>query len=670
MPLSRLAPRRWTRTLKFKIVLLTVLTGVLAALGTAAVVLHSTQASITQVVLASAREDRERSASLLGSKVAVLTDTLRAVAAYMPATAWDDTAALGRYLLDKPALGALFDAVFVVDPRGQTLARVEAGRLTDILPNVADREYFQRAMAFDQPVISEALIGRVRRVPSVVIAVPVLDASGRHLGLLAGSLRLQSGPLFDELRASVHDPDQHDMVIDRRGRIVAHENPARLLQPATDEAGLAAPVGEWLASGSPIDTVGSATLRGAHLVSMAGIPLTDWVHVRVTTTARALAPVAQARRAAWPAAAGAGLAAALIAGATAFLLIRPIARLRRRAEQLLAGVEAAWPPDDGSEVGRLAEAFRHVVEQRDRQQAQVRSLLEQIEAVLDHAEVGIALTRSGRFELVSRQFCTLLGFGKEAVVGQPTRLIYPSDEAFAALAAQAGPALSGPGLLDTEVELVRAGGERFWARLRGRAVVPGDAGQGTIWTIEDISVARGHLERLAHTARHDALTGLLNRAAFEQLLDAATADAAHEPFCALFIDLDRFKQVNDTGGHAAGDALLRDVARLLAAQVRSSDTVARLGGDEFAVLLRRCDLAQARLIADKLCDAVRAYALDWEGRTHGVGASVGLVVVDASFRDAAGVLRAADVACYRAKHRGRSRVEVFDPADAEATASG
>jgi diguanylate cyclase (GGDEF)-like protein len=192
--------------------------------------------------------------------------------------------------------------------------------------------------------------------------------------------------------------------------------------------------------------------------------------------------------------------------------------------------------------------------------------------------------------------------------------------------------------------------------MRGRAVARGDRSQGTIWTIEDITEQHEQRERLSWASSHDSLTGLANRAAFEVLLERASARAVSEPFCALFIDLDRFKQVNDTGGHAAGDALLRDVAHLLAAQVRKSDTVARMGGDEFAVLLDQCPVSHAQAIAEKMRSAVIAYELSWEGRTHSVGASIGLVPVDAELATATEVLRAADAACYAAKRQGRNRV--------------
>jgi diguanylate cyclase (GGDEF)-like protein len=144
----------------------------------------------------------------------------------------------------------------------------------------------------------------------------------------------------------------------------------------------------------------------------------------------------------------------------------------------------------------------------------------------------------------------------------------------------------------------------------------------------------------------------------QAVLDNANARAAEQPCCALFIDLDRFKQVNDTGGHAAGDALLRDIARELASRLRKADTVARLGGDEFAVLLPQCPIPQAQAIADKLRIAIETYQLEWEGQAHGVGASIGLVAVNGTHASAAQVLRAADAACYEAKRQGRNRVAI------------
>lgn len=649
---------RWATTLKFKIVTMAVVTGVLSAAGTATLVLLTMQRHMTEVLLESARDDRERTAALLSGKVTTLQDVLRAVAAHVPAEGWGDGEAMARFLISKPALGAMFDAVFVAAPDGRMLARVEKGSVGHERPNIADREYFQRAIQSDQPVISRPLKARVLKTPVVILAVPVLGPDGRAVGVLAGSTALQSSALFADTRTGDKGSPVSDLVMDRDGVLISHPDPARIMGRAEDEPGLGRVVADWRGSGSPIDTEAKAVLDGEHLVSTAGIPLTDWTLVRVTPAKLAFAPVTAARATAWQAALAAGAVAGLLAGALAFVLTRPMSRVHARALALLqpAAAHEVWPVEQG-EVGELSRAFQTVVQQREQRQTEVQALVSQLEAILDHADVGIALTRNGRFELVSRQFCHVFRCDKLDMVGQPTRLIYASDEAFQSLAERARPSFMADGGFDGELELMRRSGQIFWARMRGRAVAPGDLSQGTIWTIEDVTATREQREKLTYEASHDALTGLANRPAFESALEQAIAEIDGQPLCVLFIDLDRFKHVNDSGGHAAGDALLRDVAKVLRAQVRRSDLVARLGGDEFAVLLPSCPLHHSRALAEKLCAAVAAYELVWEGQPYAVGASVGLTVVSVGGQTAADVLRAADAACYGAKRHGRSRVE-------------
>ena len=652
----------WIHTLKFKIIAMAVVTGVLSALVTTQLVLFTTQANIQRMLMQGESDDMERTAALLGTKLDMLRDALKAVVRQAPPELWDSSEAMQRYLVGNQGLGALFESVLAARTNGTMLARTVKDTISTDLPSIADRAYFHQTLQTDQPVVSEPLVARVTNKAVVVIAMSTLARDNQVTGVIAGVVRLQSNNLFAEVTRSVREARSRVLIMNRVGVVLAHTHPDRLLGQAAEEPGLTEVFGHWQAAGSPIDTIGTATLSQGHLVVMAGIPDSDWTLVRLTPLVVALEPVDAAQATAWKAAGGVGLLVALLAGAIAWRLTRPISTLRARAEKmLLEGATSAdgWP-HDGSEVGQLARAFQQVVEQRAQKQGETQALLLQMEAVMEHAGVGITFTRNGHFELVSRQFCEVFRFAKQQVIGQPTRLIHPSAEAYQALSERAHPAFMQTGGFDGEVQLVRGTGELFWATMRGRAVVPGDRSRGTIWTVEDITESRAHRERLAWTSSHDSLTGLANRPAFEDLLARSTERAATEPFCAMFIDLDHFKLVNDTGGHAAGDALLRDVAQTLAAQVRQADTVARLGGDEFAILLGRCPLAQALEIGEKLRSAVADYRLLLEGQTFSVSASIGLVAVDANYSNIADVLRAADVACYAAKERGRNAVAVFD----------
>ena len=126
-----------------------------------------------------------------------------------------------------------------------------------------------------------------------------------------------------------------------------------------------------------------------------------------------------------------------------------------------------------------------------------------------------------------------------------------------------------------------------------------------------------------------------------------------------FIDLDRFKPVNDGSGHAAGDALLRQVAQLIRNSCRRQDLAARIGGDEFALLMSDCPLQAAQRVAQKIVDGVAAIHFAWEGQTYEIGASVGITRIVADSGQPAELVGEADAACYVAKANGRGRVEVY-----------
>ncbi len=184
---------------------------------------------------------------------------------------------------------------------------------------------------------------------------------------------------------------------------------------------------------------------------------------------------------------------------------------------------------------------------------------------------------------------------------------------------------------------------------------------GAAVVLHDVTELRGITRQMSYQATHDALTGLINRREFErrlaEALESAHAGDAHHVLC--YIDLDHFKAVNDTSGHQAGDALLREAAKLMREAVRDSDSVARIGGDEFALLLAGCPLEKGRQIADDLARAVAANRFVWKDRIHTIGASIGLVELARDSGAVEEVIAAADSACYVAKKRGSGQVEVY-----------
>jgi diguanylate cyclase (GGDEF)-like protein/PAS domain S-box-containing protein len=188
---------------------------------------------------------------------------------------------------------------------------------------------------------------------------------------------------------------------------------------------------------------------------------------------------------------------------------------------------------------------------------------------------------------------------------------------------------------------------------------------GCVVIFHDVSEMRGLAREMSYQASHDPLTGLVNRAEFERRLDQALSSPRgdHASHVVCYLDLDRFKAVNDSCGHMVGDNLLREVAGLLKNHVRDTDTVARLGGDEFGMLLAGCPLDKARQIADDVCEAVSNYNFTWQDRLFELGVSIGLVEIDSESGTAETALTAADSACYVAKQQGRGRIHVYSARD-------
>ena len=199
---------------------------------------------------------------------------------------------------------------------------------------------------------------------------------------------------------------------------------------------------------------------------------------------------------------------------------------------------------------------------------------------------------------------------------------------------------------------------------------------GLVIVFQDFTDARALQRQLAYAAAHDALTGLANRSSFirtmEELVDqsrkAGTADktrsvggttnSARGEHQFMFIDLDHFKLVNDTGGHAAGDALLKRVADAIRGALGPDDIVARLGGDEFAVILKSGSATGAKMAARSIIDAIRGLSFAWDGRHHSIGASIGLAPIRAGCGEVDEIIARADAACYAAKAAGRGCVSM------------
>lgn len=219
---------------------------------------------------------------------------------------------------------------------------------------------------------------------------------------------------------------------------------------------------------------------------------------------------------------------------------------------------------------------------------------------------------------------------------------------------------------DVAVAAMKAGAHDYIMKENLARLVP--AVERELREAETRSANRRAEQTIRHLAFHDSLTGLVNRYEFESLLKRALAELSTRPkkqHALLYLDLDQFKLINDTCGHIAGDELLQQLATVLKANIRDSDTLARLGGDEFGILLPNCKLGRAQEIASQLLRAITDFRFVWADKAFSISGSIGLVPLDDPPMPLVDALRAADLACYAAKEKGRNRLHVYTVDDVD-----
>ncbi|HEX6746844.1 MAG TPA: EAL domain-containing protein [Longimicrobium sp.] len=326
------------------------------------------------------------------------------------------------------------------------------------------------------------------------------------------------------------------------------------------------------------------------------------------------------------------------------------------------------------DVGERRRAQEELRRHRDRLEelvaertAALRDSEERLRQIAENSsEVFWLVEADGRVAYLSPAFERLWGMPRERVYADPDAVFGPvRPEARASVRAILDEAFGGRPAEVTYRLAAPDGGERW---VRTRAVPVYDA-RGAIYRVagvtEDVTERRRMEEQLVHDALHDALTGLPNRALFEDRLRHALDLLRRHPdrgFAVMMLDLDRFKRVNDSFGHLAGDRLMEAVALRLRAAMRDGDTVARFGGDEFALLLDGVADAGEALRGAERIQAELARPFDLEGHELVVTPSIGIALGRKGAEHPEELLRKADTAMYRAKERGGSRCEVYDRA--------
>jgi diguanylate cyclase (GGDEF)-like protein len=300
----------------------------------------------------------------------------------------------------------------------------------------------------------------------------------------------------------------------------------------------------------------------------------------------------------------------------------------------------------------------------------VRLLLNEYEA--NGSDWLLELDALGRMTHVTPRFADVARRRAADMTGQPFLALLDPVQGGATTAALAHALADREAFRELVVPVPMGRDLRWWA-VSGTPKYAGGHFAGYRGVGRDVTESRRAHERIAHLARFDPLTGLANRSLFREVLDDVvdTACRSRRPAALLFVDLDRFKAVNDCFGHAAGDLLLRQVAQRLQQIVKNEATIARLGGDEFAVVLAAGDEARAAKLAARIVsEMARPFALGDEGRSGSavIGASVGWASAPGDATTPEALLKSADLALYRAKEGGRGAALRFTRGMAEAAA--
>ncbi|MCG6939980.1 MAG: EAL domain-containing protein [Thiohalocapsa sp.] len=296
-----------------------------------------------------------------------------------------------------------------------------------------------------------------------------------------------------------------------------------------------------------------------------------------------------------------------------------------------------------------------------REQQRLCANQRKLEAILDSATDGIVMLDGGdRIELMNPAAEVMFGRLEADVIGARVSALLPDIAVVESSLAPAGRAPQG--VYDTQA--LRGGVDAFPARIAERRLLLDD-GPRRLLLVQDLTEQQRQAEQMAFLEQRDVITGLLNRSEFERRMARLLAEAvgSETPYALCYIDIDQFKVINDTVGHAAGDALIGQLAKIIEVKLEAAVLVGRLGGDEFGALFAERNESEVLAICEDLMQTVRNFLFTWRERSYDVAISIGVTAFLPEHESPEAELAKADVACHMAKREGRDRVHVYHDSD-------
>src|SRR5690554_90431 len=557
------------------------------------------------------------------------------------------------------ALLEWFEGLMVSDAEGHIVADwpLLPGRMG---LEISDREYFQRLQQTPSPYVSRSFVGRASSSNLILMLVPRFTADNEFAGVVGGMLNLTQGGLFRRLESMQLGDDGYVQVLSDTGEALfqPHRHPDITMDKHDPALTLALDgwEGELVSPGLS----GESALMSYRQIRSAG-----WVVKVAVPQAQVQEPLAGFLTRLW----WAGLIMAIVLLFAMYGLVKrllfPLYRLQWQIAEVRSGKRQYLELSTRmQELSQVVSSFNQLEHERLAALAHLRDRQAFLDAVLGSTPVGMFVADlDGHVNYLNPALFELLGLDATHSMHDWWKRVHPDDKK-GALDMWRHTLATGNDFI-RQLRFLHADGVTLWVEVHASQVMGADQPLGFVGMIKDITERRQQEALQRWEAEHDPLTGLLNRRGFERRLEEALAEYAKTgtPAVLILFDLDHFKPINDEGGHALGDEMLRRIAQVVAWEVRRNDHVARQGGDEFAVLLPSCTLKQASEIAESLRRAVAEISVTHADKVYTITLSMGVTALEEKDRSIEEALARADQASYQAKANGRNTI-VIAPASA------
>lgn len=619
--------------------------------------------------MANVLETQQRStvsyiASDLDDKIRQRIELLEVNAGVITQELLDNPEKAREFLKSRFGLLALFKAglsIISKDGYGITDYPVVAERAT---ASFSELEYYKEVLATGKTAIGKPRIGRFTKQPGVAIAAPIKDTSGRIIGLLVGFTWFSDSTLFGHVEhANAGKTGYIDIIVPKYGLIATSSDPSRKFQPMAKPGSdkmLDRFLSGYEGSGIVVNSEGIETLTSAKKIPAAG-----WIAQITLPAKEAFTPIRAMEIRAYSFAAG--LSAFVLVAVWLIIrqLLAPLSHASTSVSEMSSGDLRPLPVHYQDEIGLLLTNFNILVSERKQAEEALRNSEESFRNILENAPIGMAIVSlEGRFTLVNRSLCAILGYKKEELEQLTFQeLTHPDD--LESNIENIKRLLDGSvGSYHMEKRYIRKDQGVVWTQLTS-SVVRNAAGTARylIAQIEDITDRKHNQEQIYQLAFYDTLTSLPNRRLLLDRFSQALVQAKRfeRSLAIMYLDIDDFKRINDTLGHDIGDELLKVVAGRLQTCVRGMDTVCRQGGDEFIIVLSEIShMHDAALVAKKVINVINEPFFVHEHNLH-ITTSIGIAIYPVNGTDnATELMKKADMAMYEAKNKGKNGFRFYE----------